>query len=113
MKYKDDFPKFLEHSPLTYKEYMKKKVRDDFLVKRLTSEWEALRKAQQERRAQNTNLHKLSRMGYVGLVEKMERETGRVITKIDKPDLWIVARVDELGQPMNEEVKGISQKIIS
>ena len=73
MKYKDDFPKFLEHSPLTYKEYMKKKVRDDFLVKRLTSEWEALRKAQQERRAKNTNLHKLSRMGYAGLVEKMKK----------------------------------------
>ena len=58
-------------------------------------------------------MHKVSRMSYAGLVEKMEKEMGREITKIDEPDLWIIARVDALGQPMNEEVEGTSQKIVS
>ena len=49
-------------------------------------------------------------MGYAGLVENIEKETGQEITEIDRPELWTRARVDELGQPMNEEVKGISQK---
>ena len=52
-------------------------------------------------------------MGYASLVENMERETGPEINEIDRPDLWTIARGDELGQPMNEEVKGISQKIVS
>ena len=49
-------------------------------------------------------------MGYAGFVEKMEKETGKEITEIDRPELWTRARVDELGKPMNEEVEGISQK---
>ena len=113
MKNKDDFPELLQHPALNYHEYIEQKVWDDFVAKRLTPEWEALRKAQQERRAKNTNLHKLSRIGYAGLVEKMEKEMGEEITKIDRPKLWTKARVDELGQPMNEEVEGISQKIVS
>ena len=52
-------------------------------------------------------------MHYAGLVEKIERETGQEITKIDRPNLWTIARVNELGQSMNEEVEGISQKILS
>ena len=44
-------------------------------------------------------------MGYASLVEKMERETSREITEIDRPNLWTIARVDELGQSMNKEVK--------
>ena len=55
MKYKDDFPELLQHPPLTYKEYIEKKVWDE-----------------------------------IGI-----------------PDLW------KLVQPMNEEVEGISQKIVS
>ena len=42
MKYKDDFPDLLKHPPLTYAEYIDKKVWDEFVVKRLTPEWEAL-----------------------------------------------------------------------
>ena len=82
-------------------------------MKRLTPEWEALWKAQQEKRAKNTNLHKLFRMGYADLVEKMEKGMGQEITKIDIHELWTRARVDELGQYMNEEVQGISEKIVS
>ena len=51
MKYKDDFPDLLKHPPLTYAEYIDQKVWDEFVLKRLTLEWEALRKVQQERRA--------------------------------------------------------------
>ena len=52
-------------------------------------------------------------MGYADLVEKMKKGMDQEITKIDIHELWTRARVDELGQYMNEEVKGISQKIVS
>ena len=52
-------------------------------------------------------------MGYASLVEKMEKEMGHEITEIDRPDLWTRAWVDELGQFMNKEVEGISQKIVT
>ena len=60
MKYKDDFSDLLQHPPLTYREYIEQKVWDDFVVKRLTLEWEAIRKFQHKRRAKKINLHKLS-----------------------------------------------------
>ena len=52
-------------------------------------------------------------MGYVGLFQKMEKELGRELTKIEKGDLWTRARLDEKGEYMNEEVKVISEKIVS
>ena len=64
----DNFPLLLEHPPLTYAEYIDQKVWDMFIAKRLTPEWEALRKVQQERRTKNINLHKLSQISYVDLV---------------------------------------------
>ena len=38
MKYKDDFPKLLQHPLLTYSEYIEKKAWDNFVWKRLTPE---------------------------------------------------------------------------
>ena len=113
MKYKDDFSELLQHSPLSYAEYIDWELWDNFEKKRLNPEWEALRKVQRERRAKNTNLHKLSQMGYVGLVEKMEKMIGREITDVDRPNLWTMARVDKHKNYMNEEDKGISDKIVS
>ena len=84
MKCKDDFPNLLKHPPQSYVEYIDQTVWDKFVVKRLTLEWEALRKFQQERRAKNTNLHKFSRMGYVDLVEKLEKELGRKLTDLEE-----------------------------
>ena len=112
MKYQDTFPDLLKH-PLSYAEYMDQTVWDEFVAKRLTPEWEALRKVQQERRAKNTNLHKLSKMGYVVLVQKMEKELGRELTEIKRGDLWTRSRLDVEGEYMNEEVKEIVEKIVS
>ena len=67
MKYIDIFPELLKHPPLSYAEYIEQTMWDEFLAKRLTLEWEALRKLQQERRAKNIDMHKLSIMGYIGL----------------------------------------------
>ena len=101
MKYKDDFPKLLQRPPMSYVESIDREMWDAFINKRLNPKWEALWKVQQERGAKNTNLHKLSQMGYVGLVEKMEKEIGWEITDIDRPDLWTMARVDEHGNYMS------------
>ena len=67
MKYEDTFPDLLKHPPFSYTNYIEQLVLEEFVAKRLTLEWEALRKLQQERRAKNTKLHKLLRMGSVGL----------------------------------------------
>ena len=60
---------------------------------------------QQERIVKNTNLHKRSRMGYVGLVQKLEKELGCKLTALERIDLWTSAQLNEDGQYMNEEVK--------
>ena len=86
---------------------------DEFVAKRLTPEWEALRKVQQETRAKNKNLHKLSIMGYVGLVQKLEKELGRELTELEKGDLWTRARLDKEVEYMNEKVKEIAEETIS
>ena len=49
MKYKANFPDLLKHPPQSYPEYIDQTVWDEFIVKRLTPKWEALRKVQQER----------------------------------------------------------------
>ena len=113
MKYNDIFPKLLKHPPLSYAEYIEQIVQDEFVAKRLTPEWEALRKLQQERRVKNTNLHKLSIMCYVGLQQMMEKELGHELTEFDRGDLWTRARLNEEGEYMNEKVKEIADKIVS
>ena len=52
-------------------------------------------------------------MGYVSLVQKLEKELGHELTYLERTDLWTRARLDEEGQYMNEEVKEISDKIVS
>ena len=113
MKYKDDFLELLQRPPNSYALYIEENVWDNFVKKRLSPEWAALRKTQQERRAKNTNLHKLSRMGYAGLVEKMEHTMGRELTDVDRPQLWTYALVDEHEDYMNEEVASTATKIVS
>ena len=93
----------------TTAKYIDQKVRDRFVAKRLTPKWEVLQKFQQERRVKNTNLHKLLRMGYVGLVQKLEKELGRELTDLERSDLWTRARLDEEGQYMYDEVKEITK----
>ena len=82
MKYKDDFPELLQRLPNNYAPYIEEKAWDNFVKKRLSIEWEALRKVQQERRAKNINLHKLSRVDYTGLVEKMEHTMGQELIDV-------------------------------
>ena len=52
-------------------------------------------------------------MGYVGLVEKLEKELGRKLTDLQRDDLWARARVNKKGEYMDEEVKEIAKKIVS
>ena len=52
-------------------------------------------------------------MGYTGLVEKIKNEMGHEMTDVDRPNLWTTTRIDEHENCMNEEVEGISQKIVS
>ena len=94
MKYKDDFPNLLKHPPLSYAEYIDQIEWDEFVAKRLTPEWETLRKVQQEKRAKNINLHKLSRIGYAGLVQKLEKELGHKLIDLERGYLWTRVRVD-------------------
>ena len=52
-------------------------------------------------------------MGYVGLVEKLEKELGHKLTDHERGDWWARARVDEEGEYMNKKIKEIAQKIVS
>ena len=52
-------------------------------------------------------------MGYVGLVEKLEKQLSCELTSLERTNLWTRARINEQGEYMNNEVKKISNKIVS
>ena len=110
---KETFSELLKHPLFSYAEYIKHSMWEEFVAKRLTLEWEALRKLQQEKRAKNTNLHKFLRMVYIGLVQKMEKELGNEFIEFDRSDLWTRARLNKKQEYMNNKVSEIADKIVS
>ena len=52
-------------------------------------------------------------MGYVGLVEKLEKQLGHELTGLKRTNLWSRARLEEEGEYMNEKVKEIPYKMVS
>ena len=44
---------------------------------------------------------------------KLKKELGHELTDLERTNLWTKARLDEEGQYMNEEVKEVSDKIVS
>ena len=73
----------------------------------------SITKSSIRKKSENTNLYKLARMVYVGLVQKLGKQLGRKLTDLERTNLWTIAQLDEEGQYMNEEVKEISNKIVS
>ncbi|PON35371.1 hypothetical protein PanWU01x14_337040 [Parasponia andersonii] len=66
-----------EHPPASYAPWIEPQVWDDFAKKRLSAEWEEARLVQQGRATQNKYPHRMSRLGYVGLEDKIEKDEDR------------------------------------
>ena len=98
---------------MTYSEHIDQKVYGWVCNEKINSWIGSITKISQEERAKNTNMHKLSQIGCVGLVQKLEKELSRDLIDLKRTELWTRARLDDGGQYMNEEVKEISDKIVS
>ncbi|XP_052295800.1 uncharacterized protein LOC127898649 [Citrus sinensis] len=69
-----------------------------------------LSESQTERRNKVTLNHGLSRGGYVGLEERIQRATG-VYAPVPREDLWVEARKTKNGEFRSEDVKEKAEKI--
>ncbi|PON75943.1 hypothetical protein PanWU01x14_038940 [Parasponia andersonii] len=84
-EYKHTCPEILEHPPTSYAPWIEPKVWDEFVKKRLSAEWEEARKVQQGRATQNKYPYCMSRLGYAGLEDKIEKDESRC--GIDRSEL--------------------------
>ncbi|KAK9218206.1 hypothetical protein WN943_006843 [Citrus x changshan-huyou] len=67
-------------------------VWDKFVNFRLSTEFERIRRQQQNKRAKNKWKHRLSKKGYVELLDEICSETGLVKTEVDRSVAWKHAR---------------------
>ncbi|KAK9073876.1 hypothetical protein SSX86_006470 [Deinandra increscens subsp. villosa] len=69
-------------------------LRNTAIVESYTNskQWEEKSKKAQKTRAKNKYNHRLSRMGYSGLIEELVKETGKEEEEIDRATCWKKAR---------------------
>ncbi|KAK9176499.1 hypothetical protein WN944_028516 [Citrus x changshan-huyou] len=106
-----DEPELLRHPP-TSQEWGSIPQEDwnQFVESRKSVEFKNLSESQTERRNKVTLNHGLSRGGYVGLEERIQRATG-VYALVPREDLWVEARKTKNGEFRSEDVKEKAEKI--
>ncbi|KAF9613677.1 hypothetical protein IFM89_009640 [Coptis chinensis] len=78
------------------------------------SGWEgALEKSklQSARRAKGKYNHRVSRLGYAGLIDKMQEELGESFDEDDRAGLWLLARQNKSGEYFNDDIRKVAEKI--
>ncbi|OVA10845.1 hypothetical protein BVC80_7577g2 [Macleaya cordata] len=96
LPFKDE-PDRLVQPPPMYR-FIKQEHWDAFVKSRLNDEFQALHKAQSERRGKNIYPHRLGRTGYAGLIEKMKKSEGITPDQLDRCLLWKKARQNKNGE---------------
>ncbi|KAK9286751.1 hypothetical protein L1049_015155 [Liquidambar formosana] len=96
----------LRHPPKLYKDYIEKEHWHSFVKGRISPQFQALRRNQQERRGKNSHNHRLSRKGYVGLEDEIVSGEG-----LDRSVMWKMARQNKEGFYDDEGVKERAAKI--
>ncbi|PON40422.1 hypothetical protein PanWU01x14_297420, partial [Parasponia andersonii] len=109
-EYRHTCPELLEHPPASYAQWIEPQVWDEFVKKRLSAEWEEVRKVQQGMATQNKYPHCMSCLGYARLEAKIEKDEGRC--GIDRSKLWNRGRVSKKGGH-TEKIKAVVDRIVS
>ena len=111
--YKNVAPELLAKPPSEYIEYYKPEDWKNFVAKRLTPDWEEMRKQKQNARAQNKYPHHSGRGGYALVEQKMEEELGHELTEYDRAEMWTRARMNKNREVIDEEARDVVNKIVS
>ncbi|KAL5714941.1 hypothetical protein ACHQM5_016836 [Ranunculus cassubicifolius] len=106
LPFKDD-PELLKTPPYRF---IKPNDWSLFVKSRLSEKFQELRDVQAKRRKTNKYDHRLSRKGYVGLQEEIEKEFGPSY-EVDRSEMWLLARQDSNGQFLNDSTREIAEKI--
>ncbi|XP_052295441.1 uncharacterized protein LOC102631357 isoform X2 [Citrus sinensis] len=101
--------KRLKRPPFQYS-HIPQNVWDKFVNSRLSTEFERIRRQQQNKRANNKWNHRLSRKGYAGLLDEICSETGLVETEVDRSVAWKRARKMKNGE-YDPDVDSVVKKI--
>ncbi|KAH9781219.1 hypothetical protein KPL71_008375 [Citrus sinensis] len=101
--------KRLKRPPFQYS-HIPQNVWDKFVNSRLSTEFERIRRQQQNKRANNKWNHRLSRKGYDGLLDEICSETGLVETEVDRSVAWKRARKMKNGE-YDPDVDSVVKKI--
>ncbi|XP_021832925.1 uncharacterized protein LOC110772766 [Prunus avium] len=119
-------PEHLKNPPDLYN-FIQKEHWDKFVASRVSDEFQALRKLQQERRDKHIYNHRLGRQGYVGLELKIKDELGSSDDdELDRSELWKRARqmtnglfdpatqaiVDKIDELTKQSKLGLLDKIV-
>ncbi|XP_052295384.1 uncharacterized protein LOC102613377 [Citrus sinensis] len=101
--------KRLKRPPFQYS-HIPQNVWDKFVNSRLSTEFERIRRQQQNKRADNKWNHRLSRKGYAGLLDEICSKTGLVETEVNRSVAWKCVRKMKNGE-YDPDVDSVVKKI--
>ncbi|XP_050936273.1 uncharacterized protein LOC127144405 [Cucumis melo] len=97
-----DEPQLLIDPPSLYAHIIDKPVWQEFVRSRMSSEFQKLRREQQDRRKRSKYTHNMSRRGYVNLAEDMD---------FGRANMWKKARTKKDGGYINEDLQQVANEI--
>ncbi|KAH7838044.1 hypothetical protein Vadar_021409 [Vaccinium darrowii] len=97
-------PEILSKPPKAYS-FLEQTHWDSFVKSRLAQGFEEFRDTQRERRACNIYDHRVGRMGYSGLQEKIVAKTPEPVQNIERSYMWKMARQNKDGEYDNIDIK--------
>ncbi|KAA0043051.1 hypothetical protein E6C27_scaffold75G001380 [Cucumis melo var. makuwa] len=105
-----DEPQLLIDSPSLYAHIIDKPVWQEFVRSRMSSEFQKLRREQQDRRKRSKYTHNMSRRGYANLVEDMKKSSFEE-QDFGRANMWKKARTKKDGGYINEDVQQVANEI--
>ncbi|KAL0539743.1 hypothetical protein IC582_023959 [Cucumis melo] len=106
-----DEPQLLIDLPSLYAHIIDKLVWQEFVWSRMSSEFQKLRREQQDRRKRSKYTYNMSRRGYANLAEDMKKGSFEE-QDFGRANMWKNARTKKDGGYVNEDVQQVANEII-
>ncbi|KAL4037984.1 hypothetical protein IC575_001587 [Cucumis melo] len=106
-----DEPQLLIDPPSLYAHIIDKPVWQEFVRSRMSSEFQKLRREQQDRRKRSKYTHNMLRRGYANLVEDMKKGSFEE-QDFGQANMWKKAQTKKDGGHINEDVQQVANEII-
>ncbi|KAA0036550.1 uncharacterized protein E6C27_scaffold191G00530 [Cucumis melo var. makuwa] len=103
-------PQLLIDPPSLYAHIIDEPVWQEFVRSRMSSEFQKLRREQQDRRKRSKYTHNMSRRGYANLAEDMKKGSFEE-QDFGQANMWKKARTKKDGGHINEDVQQVASEI--